>query len=195
MRNGSKLGWKYNFQSWKKKIEAGETIVFADEVGFSLKPNIASTWATRGETPIIFAKTNWHKLSTIGGITSSGQFLQQTHPGAIKGPQVIAFLRHVLRHVPGPVTVMLDNASIHKTKALSAFVTEHERLSVEYFPPYAPELNPVERVWAYVKQHILGNFCPENLQQLKARLTFAWQKVRYRQLPDRLLGGLDVLLI
>jgi putative transposase len=114
---------------------------------------------------------------------------QQTHQAAINGTQVIQFLTHLLRHVPGKITVILDNASIHKTKALSAFVTSEVRLSLKYSPPYSPELNPIELVWAYVKQHMLANFCPKDLRTLKSRLVQAWQRVRYIQLPTRLLYG------
>ncbi|GGR07591.1 putative transposase [Deinococcus ruber] len=137
------------------------------------------------------AKTNRQKVSTIGAITTTGQFLQHTHQGAIKGPQVIAFLTHLLRHVKGKVTVLLDNASIHKTKALSAFVADETRLAVVYLPSYSPELNPVELVWAYVKQQMLANFCPRDLRTLKSRLFQAWQRVRYIHLPTRLLYGGD----
>ena len=115
--------------------------------------------------------------------------MQQTHPASIKGPQVITFLKHLLHHVQGKVTVILDNASIHKTKALSAFVLGEERWSLEYLPSYSPELNPIELVWAYVKQHIMANFCPTNLTTLKSRLIFGWQRIRYIQLPYKLLFG------
>ena len=172
----------------EKKVDAGETIVWADEVGFSMKPSVGNSWATRGQTPLIFAKTSWTKLSTIGGITSTGQFLQQTHPGSIKTPQVIAYLTYLLRHLPGSVTVISDNASIHRAKAVQTFVQENERLSLVYLPPYSPELNPVELVWAYVKRHVLANLCPESVDGLKAHLRFAWQKVRARNLPAKLLG-------
>ena len=101
--------WLLHAVLWYYRV----TIVWADKVGFSLKPSVGNTWATRGQTPLIFAKTSWTKLSTIGGITSTGQFLQQTHQGAIKTPQVIAYLTHLLRHLSGPVTVVFDNASIH----------------------------------------------------------------------------------
>jgi transposase len=172
----------------EKKVDAGETLVWADEVGFRLKPSVGNTWATRGRTPLNFAKTSWTKLSTIGGITSNGQFLQQTHKGSIKTPQVIAYLTHLLRHLPGSVTVVLDNASIHRAKAVQNFVRDNERLSIVFLPPYAPELNPVELVWAYVKRYVLANLCPETVDTLKAYLRSAWQKVRSRRLPAKLLG-------
>ncbi|ULH17700.1 IS630 family transposase (plasmid) [Deinococcus sp. KNUC1210] len=175
----------------ERKVEGGETLAFLDEVGFSLKPTVTRTWAPCGQCPVLEAKTNWQKVSTIGAITTTGQFLQHTHQAAIKGPQVIAFLTHLLRHVKGRVTVLLDNASIHKTKALSAFVADETRLSVIYLPPYSPELNPIELVWTFVKQQMLANFCPKDLLTLKSRLLQAWQRVRYIQLPTSLLYGSD----
>ena len=86
------------------------------------------------------------------------------------------------------MTVIFDNASIHRAKAVQAFVQENERLSLVYLPPYAPELNPVELVWAYVKRHVLANLCPENVDTLNTYLRSAWQKVRARNLPAKLLG-------
>ena len=172
--------------AWKKKVEQGVTLAFLDESGFSLKPTVTRTWAVRGQTPIITTKASWDKLSTIGAITTTGQFLQHTHPGAIRGQQVVAFCRHLLRHVQGKLVVLMDNARIHKTKALRAFVEQQPRLTLEYLPPYAPELNPIERVWAYIKGSVLGNFCPRTVGELKARLNSAWQRVRYVQLPQGL---------
>ena len=161
--------------------------MFLDEVGFSLKGTVKHTWALRGQTPVVFSKASWDKVSTIGAVTSVGQFLQHTQHGAFKSPDVIRFLQHVLTHVPGEVVVVLDNAGIHKSKAVTAFVAGEARLSLQYLPPYAPELNPIELVWAYVKRNVLGNFCARTLKELKARLKIGWQRVRYVRLPDRLL--------
>lgn len=142
-----------------KKVAEGATLVYVDEVGCSLKGVRRRTWSTRGVTPLVTLAANWEKLSTIGAITSGGHFFQHTTSGAIRSGDVIQFLQHLLRHVQGELVVVLDNAGIHRAKAVQAFVGLHERLSVVYLPPYAPELNPTELVWAYVKRNVLGNFC------------------------------------
>lgn len=59
----------------------------------------------------------------------------------------MTFLEHVLRHVDGEVIVVVDRAMIHRSKAMQAFVHLHERLSLIYLPPYAPELNPIELIY------------------------------------------------
>ncbi|MDK2014773.1 IS630 family transposase [Deinococcus sp. 43] len=183
--------------SWKeqvapeleKKVAQGATLVYLDEVGFSLKGVRRRTWSTRGATPLVILPANWEKLSTIGAITSDGRFFQHTKPGAIRSGDVTRFFQHLLRHVQGEIVVVLDNAGIHRAKATQAFVELHERLSLVFLPPYAPELNPIELVWAYVKRNVLGNFCAHSLGVLKAKLTTAWQRVRYIDLPQHLMDS------
>jgi len=161
--------------------------VFLDEVGFSLKGTVRHTWALRSQTPVVLGKASWDKVSTIGAVTSTGQFLQNTQHAAFTSEGVIHFLQHLLMHVPGEIVVVLDNAGIHRSKAVTAFVAGEARLTLHYLPPYAPELNPIELVWAYIKRNILGNFCARTLKELKARLNVGWQRIRYVRLPDRLL--------
>lgn len=121
--------------------------MYLDEAGFSLKGVRRRTWSTRGVTPLVTLPANWEKLSTIGAITSEGRFFQHTKSGAIRSGDVSRFFQHLLRQNQGK----LDNAGIHRSKATQAFVAHHERLSLVFLPPYAPELNPIELVWAYVK--------------------------------------------
>ena len=163
-----------------------------DEVDFSLKGVIRWTWAKRGKTPVVRLPASWQKLSTIGALTSGGQFLQQTRAGAVKTSNVLAFLDHLLKHVVGEVVVVLDNAAIHRAKAVSAFVETQERLSLVYLPPYAPELNPIEKGWAYVKRNVLGNFCARTTKELRARLRVGWQRIRYMNLPQRLISATSI---
>ena len=119
----------------------------------------------------------------IGASTTGGQFLQHTYRGAVRSPQVMNFLEHVLRHVDGEVVVVLDRAMIHWSKAVQAFVQPHERLSLVYLPPYAPELNPIELIWADLKQNVVGNFRAMTVSELKKRLVVGWQRIRRKALP------------
>ena len=98
-------------------------------------------------------------------------------------------LEHVLRHVAGEVVVVLDRAMIHRSKAVQAFVLLHERLSLVYLPPYAPELNPIELIWADLKRNVVGNFCATSVTALKKRLTVGWQRIRRKGLPLAFIRG------
>ncbi|THF70940.1 IS630 family transposase [Deinococcus sp. Arct2-2] len=134
----------------RKKVAQGATLVYLDEVGFSLKGVLHRTWAKRGKTHHGRLPATWQKLSMIGAITSGGQFFQHTQVGAVKTSDVLAFLDYLLTRVVGKVVLVLDSVAIHRAKAVSAFVAAQERLPLVYLPPYCPELNSVEKVWACV---------------------------------------------
>lgn len=93
---------------------------------------------------------NWKTLSVIAGITWL-RFYFQLFPGAIKGPQIIEFLEHLLRHLRRPLLVIWDGLPAHRSVLVRDFVAaQGDRLVLEWLPGYAPELNPVEHIWSYL---------------------------------------------
>lgn len=162
-------------------------MVFADECGFLLIPNVRRTWAPRGQTPMIRHRYQRDKVSAISAVTLSperrrvGLYLH-LHPGEnITAVEVAVFLRALLRHLRGYVIVLLDRGSIHKGPEVQAVEARHPRLHLEWFPGYAPELNPDELVWAYFKA-ALANGHPHDLDDLIATLCRITKKVTTR--PD-----------
>jgi hypothetical protein len=126
----------------------GAHIVFADESGFQLMPNVVRTWAPQGQTPIHRHRQGRRdKISVISGISVSPK---RHHLGLyyllflanIGQEEVGRFLQELLRHLGGPVIVLLDNSSTHQGKPLQKLLDRHPRLHLEHFPSYAPELNP-----------------------------------------------------
>jgi transposase len=86
------------------------------------------------------------------------------HHENITSADAADFLRHLLRHLPGPVIVIWDNAQIHKGQAVRE-LCRNPRLHLEALPPYAPELNPDEGVWAHAKR-ALANGRPDDEWEL-----------------------------
>lgn len=108
-------------------------------------------------------------------------FYFRLYPGAIRSEQVIHFLTHLLRHVRGRVLIVWDRAGIHRSRQTNAFLNSlGNRVWVEYLPGYAPELNPVEYIWGYWKQHELANFCPRELWSLSHCASQALRRMRRR---------------
>jgi transposase len=123
---------------------------------------------------------NWKMLSAMAGITW-WNFYFQLFPGSIRSPQVIAFLEHLLRHIRGPLLVVWDGLSSHRSKVVREFVRQQKgRLWLEFLPAYAPELNPVEYLWGYWKQHELPNLCPEDYAELSYEAKQALRRMRRR---------------
>lgn len=79
--------------------------------------------------------------------------------------EVCSFLRELLRHLRGPIIVLLDNSSTHQGQPLQNLLQQHPRLRIEHFPSYAPDLNPDEGVWSLAKRE-LANSCPDGVDEL-----------------------------
>jgi transposase len=81
---------------------------------------------------------------------------------------IVAALRRLLGG-KAPVTLVLDNLPAHTSLAMEAFLADqHAWLTVEYLPAYAPDLNPVEGLWANLKGVELANRACRSLEELAA---------------------------
>jgi len=154
--------------------------VFVDESGLSERPHRVRTWAPRGQTPVLQYSFNWKCLSAIAGITI-WNFYFRLFPGSIKAPQVIEFLKHLQQHIGGPLTVIWDGLPAHRSRLVKEYVAQqHGGIHLERLPAYAPELNPVEYIWGYCKQHELPNLCPKDFAQLSWAARKALGRMRRR---------------
>jgi transposase len=164
----------------KKAKNEGRTIIFIDESGLSQRPHRCRTWAPRGQTPVLQYHFNWKTLSAIAGVTW-WNFYFRLFPGTIRSPQIIEFLSHLLRHIPGKLLIVWDGLPGHRSRAVWDFVQQQRaRLWLEFLPAYAPELNPVEYLWSHWKQHELPNFCPTTFGQLSYHARQALRRMRRR---------------
>lgn len=166
----------------KKGAKAeGRTIVFVDESGLSERPHRCRSWAPRGKTPVLQYHFNWHLLSVIAGITI-WNFYFQLFPGTIKGPQVVEFLTHLMRHVKKPILLIWDGLAAHRSRLVRDFVdSSGGRLQIERLPAYAPEMNPAEYIWGYLKTHEIPNLCPDHFAELGAAAKGALRRMRRRK--------------
>jgi transposase len=144
---------------------------------------VVQTYAPRGETPILRALVTHDHLSVISGLTMDGRLLLQSREQAFRGAEVVGFLRHLLRYLPGPLLVIWDGAPIHRAQPVKAFLAQGAaaRLQLERLPGYAPELNPDEGIWHYLKQVELGNLCCGDLAELRLELQLATKRLRHKR--------------
>ena len=119
----------------------------------------------------------------MSALTEHCQLLSRTWTGAMNGTRVVAFLQHLLRRVPGKLLVIWDGALIHRCRAVKQFLAEGaaQRLKLLALPGSAPELNPVEGVWRWLKRVALGNVCCEMLDELRHELRLAFARLRQRK--------------
>ena len=154
----------------KNAARLGAHLIFIDESGFLLIPTVRKTWSPVGQTPIYRYRYRHDRISAISGIAVSPQRFHcalycQLYEDNIQGEEVAAFLRHLLRQIPGPLIVLLDRGAIHRGEPVQELLRRSSRLHLVPFPAYAPELNPDEGVWHNLKRR-LANGRPDSQAEL-----------------------------
>lgn len=95
------------------------------------------------------------------------------------------FLRKILRHyseAKGKITIVLDNVRFHHAKSLKPFLEKHkERLELMFLPAYSPDLNPIERVWWYMRKKISHN---RHVKTIKERIKAFWKMFSHFKIPN-----------
>ena len=155
-------------------------MIFADEAGFYPLPFVARTYAPRGQTPMLQAPLTHDHLSVISAVTPDGRLFTHVQEEAFKGPAIVAFLRQLLRQIPGTLLVIWDGAPIHRGQAVKDFLAAGAaaRLQLVQLPGYAPDLNPDEGVWNHLKRGELKNRCCQDLDELRWELGLAIRRLR-----------------
>lgn len=163
-------------------------IVFLDESGFSLIPSVRSTWAPRGQTPVLLHPFGWKRISAAGMIGyrydgTRARLLIHTVPGAYNDELLVDVLRDLRRHLRGAkVTLVWDGLPSHRSRFMQDFVARQRSwLVVERLPAYAPELNPVEGLWSNLKGGEFANRCEVTVAGLEEATDVAVGRVGSNQ--------------
>ncbi|MGH7386961.1 MAG: transposase [Candidatus Methylomirabilales bacterium] len=166
-------------------------MAFLDESGVLMAPLVRRTWSPQGHTPILLHRTRAHqKVSVIAALCvppsrDRVQLYFRLHPNRnITAVEVVAFLRQLRHQLGGPIVLLWDRLRAHRAVKVQTFLTPPTRIHPVFFPPYAPELNPIEYAWGYLKGNPLANWAPLDVDGLVAGARHANRALQHR--PDLL---------
>lgn len=130
-------------------------LFYFDQSGFALTPAIPYAWQPLGQTLAIPSAAS-PRLNVLGLISPTNQSHFRTVTGAVTSATVIAVLDAFAAQTARAKklrVVVLDNASIHTSRAFQARVMDWFRQGVglHWLPPYSPELNLIEILWRKIK--------------------------------------------
>lgn len=173
-------------QALRRLLEAlpsDETAVFQDEVDVNLNPKIGSMWMRRGQQAEVETPGDNVKRYLAGSMNWRTGALLVTEGSRRDGELFVRHLedlRHRLRRYR-VIHVICDNARFHQA-ARCKRVREYldrwgHRLVLHYLPAYAPETNPIERVWWHLHDEITRNHCCRTMEEL-LDLVFRWLENR-----------------
>lgn len=157
----------------KKGSELNAFLVFIDESGFLMAPHVRRSWAPRGATPILRQRTrHYAKVSAVAALCVAPDrkevrlYFRLRPKVNIDAPFLESFLSDLLERLDAPVVLVWDRLNAHRSRRMQRFIESRDLLEAHFLPPYAPELNPVEMVWGYMKTNPLANLAPEHLDTL-----------------------------
>lgn len=129
------------------------------------------TWAPKGETPVLQYSFNWQQLSLMAGVSFWRLYFRFFH-GAIKGPQIVEFLKALKDTIGGKLLIIWDGLPAHRSRLVRNYVDSLEgQIQLERLPAYAPEINPAEYAFGYAKQRELANLCVDTIEEVRAYAT------------------------
>lgn len=143
-------------------------IFFSDESGVRSDFHAGTTWAPRGQTPVIRHTGKRFSLNMISAVSPRGELRFMTSRKRISADLFLEFLRRLVRGSKRAIFLIVDGLAVHRARNVSKFVAStNGRLRLFFLPPYSPELNPDEQVWNDVKNHGVGRALIQTPRELK----------------------------
>lgn len=168
---------------------------YFDETGFSLTPCVPYAWQPKGKTTLEIPSAHSQRINVLGFMNRDSQGFFKTVTGSVTSDVVIdCFDEFARQHVVRcgskikPCIVILDNASMHRSKAFKAQQASWEAQGVflHYLPPYSPELNLIEILWRKIKYSWLSLGAYKSMSTLKHELSIVLDGIgeKYRIIFD-----------
>lgn len=164
-------------QALLASLPEDETAVFQDEVDVNLNPKIGSMWMPQGEQAEVLTPGNNVKRYLSGSLVWRTNTLLVSPPGTRRNTGLFLVhlddLRRRLRTYRR-IHVICDNASFHKSKAVREYLALWgHRVVLHFLPTYAPETNPIERVWWHLHETVTRNHTCQSIDEL-LREVYDW---------------------
>jgi transposase len=152
----------------RKTVQKYRAILyFQDEANVSLTAFLGKTWSPRGQTPKAKVTGKRGGVAAMSAVSRQGHLLFRLHNKRIASPEVIDFLKQMLKHHNRRhLVVVMDQAPPHTSKKTTSYIESQERLHVFHLPKYSPDWNPDEKVWNHLKHQELTRHQAKTKEEL-----------------------------
>jgi hypothetical protein len=135
-------------------------VVFLDAMGYSVWPEVAADWCelAPAEPPVADRQKSANGLWRVAGALNAWTGQVTYVDGYIVGrAKVIELYRRLVQTYPQAqkIYVVQDNWSIHSHPDVLEAIAGYAQIQPVWLPTYAPWLNPIEKLWRWLKQDIL----------------------------------------
>lgn len=160
--------WLEEYQKLRQGLPADETICFMDGVHPTHNVQPACGWIKKGVRKEIPANSGRARINLSGAIdVVDHKVLIQENP-MLNASATISFFEKVEKAYPEKKKVHLfcDNARYYRNKAVTEYL-KISRIQLHFLPPYSPNLNPIERLWKWMKERVIYNTYYQDFEDFK----------------------------
>jgi transposase len=167
--------------------KARATIFFGDESGVRSDYHAGTTWAPKGDTPVVSRTGQRVNCNMISAVAAKGLMRFMVTKGRVTAHVFIDFCRRLIKNAKRPIFLIVDGHPTHRAKLTQEFVrSTNGKLRLFFLPPYSPELNPDELVWRDVKTHTIGRHAVESRGHLGDLALSALRRLQKK--PEKIRG-------
>lgn len=150
--------WIKEYQELKASLREDEAICFTDGVHPTHNTKPTYGWIRKGERKDIPTNTGRQRLNLSGAIDIISKKVMVREDAALNSSSTIAFLKDIEAAYPQSRTVHVfcDNARYYRNKDVALYL-QSSKIKMHFLPPYSPNLNPIERLWKFLNEHVLYN--------------------------------------
>jgi transposase len=139
------------------QTERSVEVVWVDESHFTNAPYVRRGWFRKGTQVKVPTPATRQSATLFGALHLRTQRFYWKRAQRGTSQTFLAFLHQLHQRFPEVLLiVILDNAKIHKSRAVKRFLTQHPWVILEHLAPYSPEHNPIERFWQWLKAKVYG---------------------------------------
>lgn len=144
------------------------SVYFGDEAGVRSDFHSGTTWAVKGQTPVVPATGQRFGLNLISAVSPRGEMRFMIVNGRMNAGRFIEFLDRLTHNQSRPVFLIVDGHPSHRARKVSEYVRGKKgKLRLFFLPAYSPELNPDELVWNHLKNNGIGKRIIRTRDELK----------------------------
>ena len=160
--------WLAEYEKLKQELSEHETICFTDGVHPTYNVQPACGWIKKGVRKEIPANTGRKRLNLSGAIDVITHKIVIHEDNTLNAEATIRFFRKIEKAYPSKtiVHVFCDNAPYYRNKTVKQYL-ETSKVVLHFLPPYSPNLNPIERLWKWLKERVIYNTYYEEFEEFR----------------------------
>ena len=156
------------YENINKNKGEDDLIYFMDATHPQHNPVIGCGWIKRGKEHPIRSNTGRQRLNINGAINIADLSAETRFDATIDAVSTIALFQQIEQANPNAprIIIFCDNARYYRSKAVTDYLRT-SRIELEFLPPYAPNLNLIERFWKFFKRQVLYNHYYDTFEKYK----------------------------